>query len=185
MPLPRSAHDQVAGAISVIQHTDAWPATKLAFEFLVLTATRSGEVRNATWAEIDWETATWEIPAERTKTTRPHRVPLCPRALEILDEALDFADATGLVFPSTNGKTLSSGTIGKLLKESGINAVAHGFRTSFRTWAAECTNIPREVAELAFGHVNKDRVEAAYQRSDLFDKRRELMNQWGEYLTGT
>lgn len=177
-------HDQVAGAIAVIQHTDAWPATKLAFEFLVLTATRSGEVRNATWAEIDWETATWEIPADRTKTSRPHRVPLGPRALEILDEALNFSDATGLVFPSINDKTLSSGTIGKLLKESGITAVAHGFRTSFRTWAAECTNIPREVAELALGHVNKDRVEAAYQRSDLFAKRRELMNQWGEYLTG-
>ena len=175
-------HDQVAGAIAVIQHTEAWPATKLAFEFLVLTATRSGEVRFATWAEIDWETATWEIPAERTKASRPHRVPLCPRALEILDEALDFADASGLVFPSMSGKTLSSGTIGKLLKDSGITAVAHGFRSSFRMWAAECTNIPREVAELALGHVNKDRVEAAYQRSDLFDKRRELMPQWAEYL---
>ncbi len=175
----------MAGAIAVIQHTEAWPATKLAFEFLVLTATRSGEVRYATWAEIDWEIATWEIPAERTKGSRPHRVPLCERAVEILDEALDFADATGLIFPSMSGKTLSSGTIGKLLKDSGISAVAHGFRSSFRMWAAECTNIPREVAELALAHVNKDRVEAAYQRSDLFDKRRELMDQWGEYLGRT
>ena len=175
-------HDQVAGAIAVIQHTDAWPATKLAFEFLVLTATRSGKVRNATWAEIDWETATWEIPAERTKASRPHQVPLCKRAVEILGESLGFADASGLVFPSMSGKTLSSGTIGKLLKDSGITAVAHGFRSSFRRWAAECTNIPREGAELALGHVNKDRVEAAYQRSDLFDKRRNLMDQWAEYL---
>lgn len=175
-------HDQVAGAIAVIRNTDAWPSTRLAFEFLVLTATRSGEVRDATWAEIDWETATWEIPAERTKASRAHRVPLCGRTLEILGEALDFADATGLVFPSASGKTLSSGTIGKLLKESGITAVAHGFRSSFRMWAAECTNIPREVAELALGHVNKDRVEAAYQRSDLFDKRRELKDQWADYL---
>ena len=175
-------HDQVHGAISVVHNTDAWPSTKLAFEFLVLTATRSGEVRDATWAEIDWEEATWEIPPERTKTSRLHRVPLCGRALEILDEALDFSDATGLIFPSVNGKALSSGTIGKLLKDSGISAVAHGFRSSFRMWAAECTNIPREVAELALGHINKDRVEAAYQRSDLFEKRRELMDQWAEYL---
>ena len=112
-------------------------------------------------------------------------MPLSRRAQEILDEALDCADGSNLLFPSVTGKPLSNATMGKLLRETGIDCVPHGMRTSFRMWAAECTSFPREVCELALGHVNKDRVEAAYQRSDLFDKRRDLMAAWAEYLEST
>lgn len=175
-------HAEVSGAIEKVKASEAWESTKLAMEFLVLTASRSGEVRNATWDEVDLDSAVWEIPEHRSKTGRAHRVPLSDRAAQVLDEALDLADESNLLFPSVTGKPLSDATMGKLLKENGIDCVPHGMRTSFRMWAAECTNAPREVAELALGHVNKDRVEAAYQRSDLFDKRRDLMDRWADYL---
>lgn len=178
-------HAEVSDAIAAVQASSAWLATKLALEFLVLTACRSGEVRNATWDEVDLDSAVWEVPEHRSKTGRPHRVPLSGRALEVLDEALNCSDGSNLLFPSVTGKPLSNATMGKLLRESGIDCVPHGMRTSFRMWAAECTSFPREVCELALGHVNKDRVEAAYQRSDLFDKRRDLMAAWAEYLEST
>lgn len=175
-------HAGVSDALEKVKTSEAWESTKLALEFLVLTACRSGEVRNATWDEIDLGGAVWEIHEQRSKTGRPHRVPLSDRALEVLDSAREFADGSNLLFPSLMGKPLSNATMGKLLKESGIDCVPHGMRTSFRIWAAECTNYPREVCELALGHVNKDRVEAAYQRSDLFDKRRQPMAAWADYL---
>lgn len=116
------------------------------------------------------------------KACRDHRVPLPTRALELLTEARRFADTSGLVFPSPTGRCLSNATLSKLLRENGIQAVPHGFRSSFRDWAAECTDTPREICELALAHVNSDRVEAAYRRSDLFDRRRHLMENWAGYL---
>ena len=175
-------HTEVAWAIAKVRDSGAWEGTKLAFEFLALTACRVGEVRQATWAEVDMAERVWTVPAERTKTGREHRVPLPPRAMAVLGEAAAIADGSGLLFPSVTGKPQSDGTLSKLLRELGIDAVPHGLRTSFRTWAAEATNYPREVCELALGHVNKDRVEAAYQRSDLFKKRAELMADWAAYL---
>ena len=123
----------------------------------------------------------WSIPADRMKAGREHRVPLAPRALEVLDEAAAlFGDDS--VFPSPTGKVANHSLMPTLLRELKIGAVPHGFRSSFRDWAAECTDAPREVCELALAHVNSDRVEAAYRRSDLFDKRRELMAAWAAYV---
>jgi integrase len=156
----------------------------LALEFLVLTATRSGEARGATWAEIDLGASPcWTIPASRMKAKRDHRVPLAPRAVAILTEAKGLDDGKGLVFPGTKaGKPLSDMTLSKLVKELGFDADVHGFRTSFRTWAQERTNFPREVAEAALAHTIKDKAEAAYARSDVFDKRRKMMEVWAAYL---
>ena len=176
-------YSEVGAAIARVRASGAYWATVACFEFMTLTAVRSGEARLARWAEFDLETATWEIPGERMKTKRPHRVPLSKRALEILEEASRYADNSGLVFPSVTGKALSDSTVSKLLREHDIGCVPHGMRSSFRQWAAERTNQPREVCELALAHVNSDRVEAAYQRSDLFDLRRRLMEQWAAYVS--
>ena len=142
-------HDEVAGALAKVRASAAGASTKLAFEFLVLTAARSREVRLATWDEIDLAAAVWTMPAERMKANREHRVPLCDRAVEILNDARAFSDGSRLVFPSPRRKALSDMTLSKLVKEQGIPAVPHGFRSSFRDWAAERTNHSREVVEAA------------------------------------
>ena len=183
---------EVANCIATVQASGAGLATKLAFEFLVLTATRSGEARGALWSEIDLGnpaipaiSATWTIPASRMKAKREHRIPLTARAAEILREAKALGDGTGLVFPGTKaGKVLSDMTLSKLVKELDFAADIHGFRTSFRTWAQERTNFPREVAEAALAHAIKDKAEAAYARSDVFEKRRKMMDAWAGYLAG-
>ena len=154
----------------------------LAFKFQVLSTARSGEVRNARWEQFDRDGAVWTILAERMKAGREHRVPLSPRVLEVLGDAAEFFDGQGLVFPSPTGRVLNHATMTSLLRGLGIDAVAHGFRSSFRDWAAECTDAPREVCELALAHVNSDRVEAAYRRSDLFDRRRTLMKTCSQSL---
>ena len=177
-------HTEVASALKTVRASRAMPAVKLAFEFLVLTAARSGEVRLATWAEIDFGAAVWTVPAVRMKAMREHRVPLCERALEVLDEAAALGDGADLVFPSRRGKALSDMTLSKLVKEQGIDAVPHGFRSSFRDWAGERTSHPREVVEAALAHVVQNKVEAAYARSDLFERRRRLMDDWATYLNG-
>lgn len=176
-------YQEVAEAIAKVHRSGATLAGKLAMEFLILTATRSGEARGAKWDEFDLEAKVWTVPAERMKAKKPHRVPLSPRALEILAEAKKLQDRHGFVFPGTKeGKPLSDMTLSKLLRELGIDCVPHGFRSSFRVWAGEQTNIPREVCEFALAHVIKDKAEAAYQRSDLFEKRRKLMDSWAGYL---
>ena len=175
-------HGEVAGAIKAVRASEASKAVKLAFEFLVLTATRSGEVRRATWEELDLEARAWTIPGERMKAKRPHRVPLSQRALAILNDARTLAGGDGLVFPSSSGRVLSDNTLSGLLRKLGILAVPHGFRSSFRDWAQERTHAPRAVQEAALGHIVRDKVEAAYARSDLFEHRRELMEQWAGYL---
>ena len=177
-------HGEVADALVKVRASAAGTLTKLAFEFLVLTAARSGEVRFATWDEIDPAAAVWTVPAERMKAKREHRVPLCARAVEILNEARVSGDGNRLVFPSPRGKALSDMTLSKLVRERGVAAVPHGFRSSFRDWAAERTNHPREVVEAALAHVVTNKVEAAYARSDLFDRRRRLMDDWSAYLAG-
>ena len=142
---------EVAGCLGAVAASGAWPATKLALAFAVLTAARSGEVRAARWEEIDLHGApsaakakagTWGVPAERMKMKRPHRVPLSHRALAVLAEAEALRDGSGLIFPSQRGRPLSDMTLSKLVKELGFEADVHGFRTSFRTWAQERTNFP-------------------------------------------
>lgn len=187
-------YGEVQACIDAVQASKAWPATKLALEFLVLTASRSGEVRGAFWDEIEFQggetakaanSAIWNVPASRMKAKRPHRVPLAGRALEILHEAEALRGKSGLVFPSMRDKPLSDMTLSKLVRELGFDAHVHGFRTSFRTWAQEQTNFPREVAEAALAHVVKDKAEAAYARSDMFEKRRKMMEIWANYLVAS
>jgi len=178
-------YGEVADCLKVVQASSAGLSTKLALEFLVLTATRSGETRGATWAEVDLGASPcWSIPSSRMKAKRDHRIPLSPRAVAILEQAKGLSDGEGLVFPGTKlGKPLSDMTLSKLVKELGFDADVHGFRTSFRTWAQERTNFPREVvAEAALAHTIKDKAEAAYARSDMFDKRRKMMEAWAGYL---
>ena len=160
-------------------------SSKLALEFLILTAARSAEVRKATWDEIDLVGAMWTVPAERMKANREHRVPLSGRALEVLREAAELSDGSGLVFPGTReGRPISENTHAKLLRELGFAAVTHGFRSSFRDYAAEQTHMPHAVMEAALAHTVKNKAEAAYARSDLFNKRRALMDAWAQYLMG-
>ena len=175
-------HAQVGAAIAKVRRSGAYRGAVLSFEFLVLTAARSAEVRGATWDEFDLEAAVWTVPAKRMKAAREHRVPLSDRALAVLDEARELPQAGNLVFPSQKGRRQGNHPMGKLMRRLEIGAVPHGFRSSFRDWAAECTEAPREVCELALAHVNSDRVEAAYRRTDLFERRRVLMQQWADYL---
>ena len=179
-------HAEVGAALKRMRATDAYRGTVLALEFLVLTAVRSGEVRKAAWDDIDVDAPVWTIPAGRMKAGREHRVPLADRALAVLDEARrELRHGDGFVFPAPAGGIQRNGTMSDLMHELGFDAVPHGFRSSFRDWAAECTDAPREVCELALAHVNNDRTEAAYRRSDLFERRRVLMQQWADYLSAT
>ena len=177
-------HAEVAAALRRVRRCEAYRGIPLAFEFLVLTAARSGEVREGRWDEIDRDGAVWAIPAERMKNGREHRVPLADRALEVLDDARELADAGRWLFPSPTGRALHQSTLSGLMRDLGIDAVPHGFRSSFRDWAAECTDPPREVCELALAHVNTDRVEAAYRRTDLFDRRRVVRVSHVAYANG-
>ncbi|MGH7118238.1 MAG: tyrosine-type recombinase/integrase, partial [Acetobacteraceae bacterium] len=155
-----------------------------ALEFAILTAARSGEVRGATWAEADLERGTWTIPASRMKGGRVHRVPLSPPALAILHAMAALKDGSGLVFLGQKpGVPLSDMTLTAVLRRMGRgDLTAHGFRSTFRDWAAETTNHPNHVVEQALAHVVGDKVEAAYRRGDLFEKRKALMADWAAFL---
>ncbi|GGE41423.1 tyrosine-type recombinase/integrase [Actibacterium pelagium] len=173
-------YNDVPAFLKSLKASNAGVSTKLALELLILTATRSGEVRLADWSEIDLDEAEWTIPASRMKAKREHRIPLSPRAVEILLESKTLTGGKGLVFPGTKkGRPLSDMTLSKLVKELGYDVHVHGFRTSFKTWTQERTNTPREVSEAALAHSIKDKAEAAYARSDLFEKRRKLIERWG------
>ena len=174
-------HGEVAAALARVRVSE--PATAgLALEFLVLTAARGGEVRGALWTEIDREDGVWTIPASRMKANRPHRVPLCGRALEILDAARTLGGGhSPIVFVTERGQPLNNKRMCRLLEKYRIAAVPHGFRSSFRDCGWE-TDHPREVIEAALAHVVRNRVEAAYARSDLFERRRRLMDDWAGYL---
>ncbi len=175
-------HGEVAAALDRIRKSGAWPSTKLALEFLVMTAARSAEARLARWEEIDLDAALWVVPPERMKMKREHRVPLSRRAIEVLREASTYADGSGLVFPSVTGRPLSDSTLSKLVRELGIACVPHGFRSSFRDWAGDAGQ-PREIAEMALAHAVRG-VEGAYARSDLLARRRRLMQAWAAFLLG-
>jgi integrase len=151
-----------------------------ALEFIILTAARFGEVRGATWAEINLAERVWTIPAARMKGGKEHRVPLSGAALAILDQMPRTGD---LVFPgSIAGQPVGERTIGRMLDRMGRRDITtHGFRSCFRDWAAERTAFPNEVAEMALAHSVGSEVERAYRRSDLFEKRRALAEAWAEY----
>jgi integrase len=154
-----------------------------ALRLLILCASRSGEIRGAKWNEIDFERAVWTVPVERMKMRKPHRVPLSPQALAVLEEAKAIR-RSDQVFPNGKGEALSDMALTKTLRDMGLECTAHGFRSSFRDWAAEQTSLPGEIAEAALAHAVPSAVEAAYKRTTFFEKRRELMDAWGRFATG-
>jgi integrase len=158
-------------------------STRLALEWLILTATRSGETRFARWEEIDQTRKIWTIPASRMKARRPHMVPLTTRCLEILEEAGRLRKEESLIFPGTiSGRPLSDMTFTKLMRDAGVDAVPHGFRSSFRSWAAEVDKTRHEVAEAALAHTIRGKSEAAYNRANYLEDRRALMTAWATFL---
>jgi len=160
-----------------------------ALEFLILTAGRTSEVLNATWGEIDISSATWNVPAGRMKTGVDHRVPLCPRAVKILEGIASLAGEEGPepidpIFPSARRSFLSNMALLQLLRGMKAPTTAHGLRSSFRDWAGDCTHFPREVIEQCLSHAIGNKAEAAYRRSDALERRREVMKAWDEFVTG-
>jgi len=156
-----------------------------AMELLILTATRTTECIAARWSEIDLEKKIWTIPAERIKAGREHRIPLSPASVTLLRQLAE-ANVNEFVFPGRPGKALSHGALRTLLKRMNRSDVTvHGFRSAFRDWAAEQTNYSREVAEMALSHAIGDKVEAAYRRGNLLEKRRRLMEAWASYAAAT
>jgi integrase len=167
------------------EYEGAGEVAKLAFEFLILTATRTGEVLGARWPEIDLEAKVWTVPPERMKAAREFRVPLPARAVEILNRAQEFSGDSELVFQGARiGRPLSNMVFLMLLRRMGVEATAHGFRSAFSDWVSEATGFPAEVREMALAHSIADKTEAAYRRGDLFEKRRQLMDAWAGYLAG-
>ena len=178
-------YSQVPEALNRIRESTCDLTTRLAFEFLVLTASRSGEVRLAQRKEVDWEKCLWTIPAERMKARRQHKVPLSPQAMEVLAQAMQPGmESNGLIFPSLNkGKPLSDMTFTALLRRLDIPAVPHGFRSSFRDWCSEEMGEAYEIAaELALAHNVGNATRRAYARTELLGPRRTLMEAWGEFL---
>lgn len=151
----------------------------LALEFVILTATRTSEVLGATWSEVDLSKAIWTVPASRMKAGKEHRIPLSPRAVEILEAVKPLGKAS--LFPADKGGKLSTMAMSMLLRRMKLDCTVHGFRSGFRDWAAECTGYAHEVCEMALAHVIGNKSEAAYRRGDLFDKRRRLMADWATY----
>ena len=157
---------------------------------VILTASRSGEARKATWAEIDLNAKIWTLPASRMKTNLPHRVPLSSRSIEILRQQRDMHSEAKLVFPAQRGGILCDTGLTKFLRhhkahssDKDRTATAHGFRSSFRDWASE-NGHPRDLAERALAHIIQNQSEAAYHRTDLLEQRRDMMEKWANHICG-
>ena len=180
-------YQEVAAALEIVEASQASLAARLCFRFLVLTAARPGEARGATWSEINFEDRVWRIPGWRMKGYSEHRVPLSRQAVELLTEALAIREETDLVFPSPlkKGEPLSNMSLMKILRTVGLaeRATAHGFRSSFKNWTLEQTDTPWAVSEAALAHTLGNSTEQAYARSDLFERRRDLMQMWADYLS--
>lgn len=176
--------DGVPGFIAKLRAREADLTTRLSFEFLILTAARTGEAINARWPEIDFEARTWTVPKERMKAGVEHVVPLSNRAIAILNTLKDVTDKCPLIFPSRAGnKPISNMAFLMLLRRMKIDITAHGFRSTFRDWASERASFPNEVVEMALAHTIANKVEAAYRRGNLLEKRRELMEAWAEFAS--
>ena len=181
-------HQEVGEALRTVDGSQASIAARLCFRFLVLTAARSGEARGATWDEMDVHGRVWRIPPHRMKAGVEHRVPLSSQAVDVLGEASALRDESGLVFPSPlkPGAPMSDMTLTKVLRATELaeRATVHGFRSSFKNWTLEETDTPWAVSESALAHILGNSTEQAYARSDLFERRRALMQLWANYLTG-
>ena len=180
-------HRDLPAALEAIEASAANLPAMLCLRFVVLTACRSGEARGATWKEMDLEAGTWTIPADRMKAGHEHRIPLSKPVLDVLEAASAYRDESGLVFPSTRKRfaEISDSSLNTILRTAGLadQCVVHGFRSTFRDWCAE-TGKPREIAEAALAHTVGG-VEGAYFRSDLYDRRRDLMDAWARHATRT
>ena len=179
-------HAEVSEALARVRRvTRCRPGAKLAVEFLILTATRSSEARNARWdeMELDGRAPIWTIAASRMKGKTEHRVPLSTAAMAVLRQAKVLAGGSDFVFPGSNGgeKGVTGPTLGRVLRFAEVPGTLHGFRTSFRTWCGD-TGVDREVAERALAHVVRNQVEAAYARTDLLERRRTAMQDWASYI---
>ena len=182
---PALPYNQVGWAVTKVRESTSNLLTKLAFEFLVLTAARSGEIRKANWGEVLREQSTWEISAIKMKARRPHRVPLSGRAMEILHEAWRITGPGGLIFPSKPGGSAASDmTYTAMLERLGIPAVPHGFRSSFTDLAEERVSDSSGLADATLAHQEKNKTRRAYKRTDLFEKRIGLMQKWADYVAG-
>ena len=173
---------EVPQLLATVEASGAAETTKHCVRFLALTAARSGEVRAAEWTEIDLDAKVWTIPASKMKQAKEHRVPLSDAALAVIEAAQQYRGDSTLVFPSKTGRALSDGALSKLFGELGIACVPHGLRATFRTWAAEA-GVSREIGEFVLAHVVGTQAERAYQRSDLFRQRVEVMERWAATLT--
>jgi len=151
-----------------------------ALEFLILCAARSGEVRGATWSEVDFQEGVWTIPAERMKVGKEHRVPLSKAAMALLKAQPRIADSEH-IFPGRKGGALSDMSLSKVMRDMKVDAVPHGFRSTFRDWLGDETAYPRELAEQALAHTLPNKVEAAYRRKDALEKRRKMMEDWADF----
>ena len=171
--------------VQALREADAGEVVKLAFEFTILCASRTSETLNAASTEIDLEAKTWTIPGPRMKAGIEHRVPLSPRCIKILERTKALSDGGPYVFPGRSPKKPLSNMVFlmALRRMERRDVTAHGFRSTFRDWAAERTNVPRAVCEAALAHTLRDKTEAAYNRTDLFDRRRDLMTSWSRFAT--
>ena len=179
-------YTEIHNIIKTLQNLEIQTSTKLSLQFLILTASRKKEVLNAKWDEIDFNLNKWIVPASRMKAGKEHEVPLSKQALKILEGAKLSDGNSPLLFPSsTTGKPLSDNTLRLVLqKRLQLDTTTHGLRSSFKDWASETTHFPNEVSEMALAHSIPNAVEAAYRRGNLFEKRRQLMNDWAAYLYG-
>ena len=179
---------EIGAALDAVEASTAGLSARAALRFVVLTACRSGEARGATWDEIDLDAREWRIPKTRMKGGREHRVPLSDAAMDVLATVEPLRRPSGLVFPSPSrpGSPLSDMTLTKVLRGCGLadRTTVHGLRATFRTWAEERTNVSYAVAEMALAHQVGSSVERTYAKSDLFKKRRRLMNAWARHATG-
>ena len=179
-------YQDMPGAVRSIETGVKSLSSRLCLLFTIYTAARIGEARAASWSEIDLDARVWDIPGERMKAGKAHRVPLSDKAIDVLEEAKPLRNVSDLIFPSaqTPLKPMASETLLHGLKAAGLadKTVVHGFRSTFKTWATELSETPREVIESALAHNFGNEVEQAYFRGDLFDKRRALMQAWGDYI---
>jgi integrase len=177
----------VPAFVNSLRTSSARPVTRLLFEFLILTAARSAEVRGALWDEIDFIEQTWTIPGDdlvtgrRMKSGEPHSVPLTTQIVSVLEQARKISSGP-LVFPGNWGQPLSDNVLSKHMRDNGLSATPHGFRSSFKDWAAE-NGVRDEVSEAALAHTDRDRVRAAYRRTRFLDERRLVMQRWGDFIS--
>jgi integrase len=176
-------YEGVAEVVAKVREEQAKSLPAFALEFAILTVGRSGEVRSARWDEMDISSKVWTVPAEQMKAGRVHRVPLCPRALAILEE-VSKVRVSEFVFPGERaGRSLGHSALYAVLRRVETEASVHGFRSTFRDWAGNETNFQRELAEAALAHAVGDKSEQAYRRSDALEKRRKLMQAWENYCS--